>query len=742
MRRSLVALSAVALLTALVPVAGASATAAARPAQRPAGDIRELPTDYKLPRVTKDPAAAAQASRIFDAQRATEVGDEKIWLAIDDEEQSLYTKDYTFRGKGDHIEVWVASDSDEVSAGTDFPDGDCRNDERTEITDDQVNYLIDEFDTNIYPKESATFSVPPNRDGRRAPLAKMLELPGGYYSGAGDKIVVLIDNVRDANFYDTDNANGLSYIAGFFSSGFNFYLNRNVMTIDAYDWLHRTGPNPPNEPVAGDLCASAPARPYLYEGVFAHEYQHLLESYEDPFEGNWINEGISDWAQTLTGYVDAAAPVTEIGFDNHVQCFLGWAGILTPANPNPRPGGPENSLNLWGDQTDYEAEILCDYGATYSMMLTLADRYGPDFMGDFHRDDLQGFESLQSLLDTYDPGMTVAKTVNDWAAVVALDGILDDGARFTGYGDHRRSDYRVGTLDATINWATDQTYSSPGAPPNGSDFVRLRDGETWIRARNLDSLKFKGDTLLPSLPVEWTVDAAPPGDPDDAALYSGKGDNLDRAIVREVTVPEGDPTLTFEGAWDTEIDYDYAYVQVSTDGGQSYESIECTDTAPAPLGSGFNGDSAGFQTETCDLSAYAGDTIVLSFRYVSDSSVQEDGFWVDDVTVGGDLVSDGSSLDGWQSLTEYRQVDVEDFTVQIVSYTADHSVAQLANVQLSDGFGSGLLRGRALDRKVADGANTVSVIVTYHDSTETVGQYAPYALRANGVLQPGGAADV
>jgi hypothetical protein len=30
------------------------------------------------------------------------------------------------------------------------------------------------------------------------------------------------------------------------------------------------------------------------------------------------------------------------------------------------------------------------------------------------------------------------------------------------------------------------------------------------------------------------------------------------------------------------------------------------------------------------------------------------------------------------------------------------------------------------------------VIVTGHDSRETVNQYAPYALRANGVLQPGG----
>jgi hypothetical protein len=43
-------------------------------------------------------------------------------------------------------------------------------------------------------------------------------------------------------------------------------------------------------------------RPFLYEGTFAHEYQHLLEHYSDPDEVNWINEGLSDWAWSLTGY--------------------------------------------------------------------------------------------------------------------------------------------------------------------------------------------------------------------------------------------------------------------------------------------------------------------------------------------------------------------------------------------------------------------------------------------------------
>ena len=156
-----------------------------------------------------------------------------------------------------------------------------------------------------------------------------------------------------------------------------------------------------------------------------------------------------------------------------------------------------------------------------------------------------------------------------------------------------------------------------------------------------------------------------------------------------------------------------------------------------PLGPGLNGTSTGFVSESCDLSEWAGQTIVLAFRYVTDSSVQGDGFWVDNVTVGDTLISDGSTLDGWQSLTQFNPIEVQGFTVRIVSYDRDHTVAQIANVPLNGSF-EGRLSGRDLERRVADGAQIVAVIVTGHDSTESVNQYAPYVLRANGVLQPGG----
>ena len=671
-------------------------------------------------------------------RRRGQIGqDVRSWLALNDAADSIYLKPFTLRGVGDHIEVWVANDLA-------FPEGDPRNGERTTITDAQVQYLISEFDGNIYPKESAAFSTPPRRNGSKAVLPRLFgpDMPQGYYSGEGDNIVVLVDNVKDSNYYDwaDDGVCDKSYIAGFFYSLFSDYQDRNIMTIDAYDWLHRTTANPPNEPDTQDSCNSKPARPFLYEGVFAHEYQHLLEHYQDPDETTWVNEGLSDWAQTLTGYVDPSLTIDEQGYDSHIQCFLGWLGTPTAANPNPRDGGPENSLNLWGDQGD--DEILCDYGAAYSMMEYLAGRFGTSFMTDLHRDPANGFDSLTNL--TGEPATDV---VHDWLGMTALDRVLDGGATLSG-GDP--TTYTTPTLDAMLNWDVTDAYDTPGAPPNGMDAVRLRDADgSWLGAGDLDSITFDGASTLPPKPIEWTVDDDGHAT-GDAALYSGSGANFDRAIIQSVSVPSDAPTLTFDTSYDTETGWDFGFVQVSTDGGATWTSLSNADTTsehdPGAIAAvqdnlpGFTGSSGGWTAESFDLSDYAGQDVLVSFRYVTDSGVNNPGWWVDNVAVGGSSLSDGSTLDGWQSASQVHPTAVHGFTVQLVAYDDAGDAAWIGQLPIDATTMQGSLSGAALSSVIGDSAETVAALVTYDEPTESIGDYAPYTLRANGVTQPGGGA--
>jgi hypothetical protein len=674
--------------------------------------------------------------------RAPDVGDRKNWLSLDEVSGQLYLKRYKLRGEGSHVEVWVANDRDIVSTRLSFPSGDCRNDERVVVTDRQIRYLIRQFDGNIFPKMSEGFSRPPRRNGDAAALPFLLDLPRDYYEGPGRRIVVLVDNVRDENFYDLDNSNNASYIAGFFSSQYAELLDRNVLTIDAFDWLHRLRGSPPHEPVPGDPCKSKPARPYLYEGVLAHEYQHLLEYYRDSAEATWVNEGLSDWAQTVTGYVDARIPITEVDFDTHVQAFLGWLGVQTPANPNPSDSGPENSLNLWKDQGD--AELLADYGAAYTLMLYLADHYGDGFLRRLHRREGVGLSGVQAILDDVAPGTSAEGVVHRWAATNALDAVLDDGAALTGGAPQ---DYSSRRLNAAINWETPDAYSTEGAPPNGSDYVRLRDGTgEFLEASAIQQIDFDGATTLRPEPVEWLVDTDPPEHPDDPALYSGASDDADRAIVQAVTVPQASPSLSFETAYEIDEGFDGGFVQVSTDDGETYVSLSnehTTDDFP-PGGSepgrhapGLTGVSGGWTQMSFDLSPYAGQEVLLAFRYVTDGTVTGPGWWIDDIAVGGQVISTGDDLDGWATPSELRPLPVSGFTVQLVAYDDAHANAWVYELPLDAKLDGGLA-DEGLPAAIGNTAQTVAAIVTYDEPTERVEQYAPYTLTVDGVDQPGG----
>lgn len=756
MRRGFIStLTALLLVGLVLPFAdGAVAKPSKKDQQRYASDIREA-GDVRARLAKKSAKFANKAKFASRPAAASKPGAVKTWVGLDAVVGAFYTKNYRLRDKGKHIEVWTATGRRTAFGKTGrnlhFQPGDCRNGQRTKIKDEQIAYLIDEFDNNIYPVMSERFSVAPHRNGENAFLADLFGLPRSYYRGDRDDIVVLIDNVRDENWYDKDNTNGFSYIAGFFSSQMNFFFDRNVMNIDAFDWLHRTGANPPHDPAPGDNCNSAPARPFLYEGVFAHEYKHLLSSYTDPAETTWQNEGIADMAIEFTGYVDPRLGPTQRGFDSHINCFQGNNIIPTPENPNPRAGGPENSLTRWGDQDfDHEVEILCDYGAAFSYYLWIADKYGADAITRLHHDAAnQGFDSIQALLDDDDPGTTVRQTVNNWLITMALDGVLDDGAPLTSAA--AASPYQVDRLHSFINWDTDDAYDTPGAPSNGADFVRLRDGGgNYLSADEVNSIDFNGVSSLPPAPIEWTVDPNPPGQAGNPALHSPDDDNRDTVIVQEVDIPGGSPELTFNAAWDLEDTFDFGYAQITTDGGETYESLQCTDTVDDTAGDnvgpgyghGFNGfhDPPVFAAQTCDLSAYAGmNDVGLAFRYFSDSSVNGLGFWVDDIAIDGTLVpgGDGSTLAPWQSAEEFNPIEVSDWRVWIVAYDNGHTEAHLTEVPL-DGSFDGSLNNAQIEAAIGTTAQVVSALVTYHDDREIAQQYACYDLDVNGVQQPGG----
>ena len=712
------------LAVALVAGAVAAAPAAAKPvpAKAPSDVVAEQARSIAPDTTWSTSALGTGAGKAAASPSGPTpaVGTVRPLLALDDYNGRLYLKPYVLQAVGDHIEVWVAKDRA-------FPEGDCRTQvtNTTLVTRKQAEYLADQFDTVMYPKESASFSVAPNHNGSNN------QLPGYNTSGDGDKIVTLVDNFRDDNYY-LGPQQAPTYIAGFFSTQFNSLMDRNVMSIDAYDWLHRTGANPPDG-ATNDICTSRPARPFLYEGTFAHEYQHLLQSYTDPNEVSWVNEGLSDYAISLVGYGLANRTIDQPRAESHIYCHQGFGTVQTRYNPNPRAcGGPEDSLTLWGDQGD--DKILADYGLAWSFMLYLADHYGQGFMSTQHRDGAdQGLVGVQRALDGYAPGTDVYDVIHDFQVMDLVDRFVGNGGGTVAGKDLAKVTTK--SLNATVNLGSIESYGDPGAPANGADYVALRSGSgLYLDGRDLDSLTFNGSRTLATTPLAWTVAANPPGHDGNPAIFSGNASNLDVAAVTPVTVPAGNPTLTYSELHQVEEGYDYAYTVVSTDGGKTYVPLANANTVDGPLGPALNGDADGFATQTFDLSAYAGTSILLGFRYVSDGGVNDGGWWVDDVTVGGTVVSNGSSLAPFDSPSEIRPSSVYRWRLQLVGLDAAGKSAYVVSTSSFTHTLSTAVRDqlRKYPRVVA--------IVGYDEPTEQLQTPATYTLTVNGVVQPGGGA--
>jgi immune inhibitor A len=146
--------------------------------------------------------------------------------------------------------------------------------------------------------------------------------------------------------------------------------------------------------------------------------------------------------------------------------------------------------------------------------------------------------------------------------------------------------------------------------------------------------------------------------------FGGVGDEIDTNMVATVDLTgKTSATLNFDSWYKIEKDWDYAFVQVSTDDGATWKSLGNSNTTSSPVPGvyptipdnlpGFTGSSDGWVPQEFDLSAFAGQKVQLKFRYITDWGTSEDGFYVDNVKVTADdttVLEDGA--EGTSSFTQ------------------------------------------------------------------------------------------
>ncbi len=120
------------------------------------------------------------------------------------------------------------------------------------------------------------------------------------------------------------------------------------------------------------------------------------------------------------------------------------------------------------------------------------------------------------------------------------------------------------------------------------------------------------------------------------SYWGGNGDDLNNTLTskRGHLVKSGEQ-LTFWTWYQIETNYDYGYVELTTDG-RTYTRLPgniTTNNDPNQrnVGNGITGTSSNWVQATFDLSAYVGKVVWVRFRYSTDGGTSYAGWFVDDI---------------------------------------------------------------------------------------------------------------
>ncbi len=160
------------------------------------------------------------------------------------------------------------------------------------------------------------------------------------------------------------------------------------------------------------------------------------------------------------------------------------------------------------------------------------------------------------------------------------------------------------------------------------------------------------------------------------SLFSGaqNGLNSSAQVVNQIQLAQHD-TLKVWVWYDIELDWDYAYFQISTDGGNSFANLAgniTTNTSPhgQNQGNGITGTSTGWILGTFPLNSYSGQSAILGIRYITDVSVLGEGLYADDFypvesftaqnVLGSNITDTLFAISGRPEGTYYYQVRARD----------------------------------------------------------------------------------
>jgi len=574
------------------------------------------------------------------------------------------------------------------------------------ITQAQIDYLGSELESQIVAVDEAHFGPMDAADPA---------------DPASDSLVTVIYNVQDESYYDCAVT---TYTAGYFAPDFIDSVGMNTIVIDAFDWVNRVGTD---------------EEPGLYEGVIAHELEHLLMNYSDSGELSWVDEGLADFAGFVNGYDVTGSHLT------YQQVFHN-----------------ETSLTRWGGGLE-------NYGASYTYFQYLWEQAGGNGDGTFEPDqeydntagDLlikkvfeeqaDDMEGVQKAIDAYNAQTgsdlrSAATLFKDWAVAVYLDD--EDSELF----DIKAVDLGPDSGGWTIDVANDEFWDDRG------NYTGRQPGAKWDKLDNQPARsalpfgvsyeKFRNPGPNVTLELDGADSARVAPHTGETHYWGGYASQSDTVLNVAAT---GGQTLGFWNWHFIEEGWDYGFVEALVGG--EWVTVPVTDDAGNTVtsdddphgnnteGNGITGTSGGAyfvdEPEYVHYNAVlpAG-TTQARFRYSTDAAYLDTGWFIDDVTVAGaPAVVTPAAEDGFVVTTGEQD---NNWTGQVVS-ACDLTPGVDTAGEITDGAGNFVYRfegddisSYALNTKCGASKNTVAVVISNLPTGDLRVLDAPYDVRLVG----------
>lgn len=353
------------------------------------------------------------------------------------------------------------------------------------------------------------------------------------------------------------------------------------------------------------------------ESIIAHEFQHMIRANVQFNEETWMNEGFSEFTQ----------------FHLYPSLYTEVSSFLLR---------PDTQLNSWAEDYAYRP---ANYGAAGLFVSYFYDRYGMDALQQLSRDNApRGLQSVDNVLAALGE-----PDVNQFFADWVVANYIFDPTVGTGIYGYSTIPAEMGILrpDRVAEFPTSLrgTVSQYAA-----DYYQLRD---WNDAQTL-TITLDAPQEVNIIPVE--------AHNGERFAYSNRADMSNTRMTRafDLTAVEH-ATLEFKLWHHFEELWDYGYVMVSVDGGESWDILTGEHTRSEnpylnAYGDGYTGKSgdvsrnavAEWVKEVISLDAYAGQEILIRFEAITDDALNQHGMAIDDVTIPEiAYMSDFETLNDW-----------------------------------------------------------------------------------------------